>query len=92
MTNSKQHCDYCGERWSALHSACRPHRRPQLRPMRRLFDAAGTRLSTVRVENDRKLFEVSPLTATTFATEAEWRAAYPTGTEVRDDPTTADKA
>ena len=51
--------------------------------MRQLFDAAGKRLSTVRVENDRKLFEVSPLTATTFASETEWKAAYPTGTEIR---------
>ena len=86
MTNSKQHCEYCGERWSALHSACRPNRRlpsnPQPHPMRRLFDAAGKRLSTVLVVSDGKLLEISPLTSAVFASDAEWKAAYPTGSEV----------
>jgi hypothetical protein len=50
--------------------------------MRRLFDSAGKRLSTVRVVSDGKLLEISPLTATVFASEAEWKAAYPTGSEV----------
>ncbi len=82
MTNSKQYCEYCGERWSYIHTACRPNRRPHPHLMRRLFDAAGKRLSTVRVVSDGKLLEISPLTATVFASDAEWKAAYPTGTEV----------
>lgn len=89
MTNSKQHCEYCGERWSALHSACRPNRRPQTqsqpRSLRRLFNAAGKRLSTVLVVSDGKLLEISPLTSTVFASDAEWKAAYPTGSDVRDE-------
>jgi hypothetical protein len=53
--------------------------------MRRLFDAAGKRLSTVRIVSDGKLLEISPLTATVFATDAEWKAAYPTGTVVKSE-------
>jgi hypothetical protein len=83
MTNSKQHCDVCGVRWSFAHSNCRPEI-PRF-PKRRLFDAAGNRLSTVRIQSDGSLFEISPLTMKTFPTEAEWKLAYPTGTEVKAD-------
>jgi hypothetical protein len=79
MTNSKQYCDYCGERWNSTHSSCRP---PLTQPKRRLFDAEGNRLSTVREQSDGRLFEISPLTATTFKTETEWKAAYPAGVRV----------
>lgn len=96
MTNSKQCCEYCGERWSALHSACRPNRRPQTqtqsqpRSLCRLFDATGKRLSTVLAVSDGKLVEISPLTSTVFASDVEWKAAYPTGTVVKMDTPKAD--
>lgn len=86
MTNSKQYCDVCGERWSSLHSMCRAsERRANDTSIRySLFDSAGKRLSTVRLQSDKTLFEISPLTATTFKTEAEWKAAYPTASTVTE--------
>lgn len=77
MTNSKQYCDYCGERWSALHNACAPQRPPYLQyKYMRLFKD-GKKVSTVRLEENDTLIEIYPERGAVFKTGTEWKEKYP---------------
>ena len=81
MTNSNQYCDYCGERWSQLHEYCiqKPQRPPST--YFRLYENTEL-VSTVRLQADKTLLEVRPLTLKVFPTKKEWKEAYPTASEI----------
>lgn len=59
MTNSKQYCDYCGERYSAAHKDCRSERRP-LRNYYRMVVENTNRISSVRENEDGTIHEIFP--------------------------------
>jgi hypothetical protein len=81
MTNSKQYCNYCGERWSKSHDDCiqKPQRPPST--YFRLYEDTEL-VSTVRVQADKTLMEVRPLTFRIFPTKKEWKEEYPNASEI----------
>jgi|UniRef100_A0A6C0KDA3 hypothetical protein len=76
MTNSKQYCEYCNKRWNYTdHNDCRSiHRPAQEKTYLRMF-VDGQRISTVRVESDNSLREISPI-GNYYKNEEEWRNKY----------------
>ena len=76
MTNSKQYCEYCNQRWNPTdHKDCRMMHRPtRINTYLRMF-VGSTRISTVRIESDNTLREIAPL-GDFYKNEEEWRKKY----------------
>ena len=76
MTNSKQYCEYCNKRWNYTdHNDCRMMYRPSREMTYLRMFVGSTRISTVRIESDNSLREISPL-GDSYKNEEEWRKKY----------------
>lgn len=76
MTNSKQYCEHCNERWNPTdHKYCRSIYRPAQKSTYLRMFVNGQRISTVRLQSDNTLWEISPL-GTEYKNEEEWRKKY----------------
>ena len=71
MTNSKQYCEHCWERWSpGLHDYCYLEYRLTIRKDK-------VRIATAQIQHDKRIKDNS--TGTIYKTQAEWLAVYKGG-------------
>jgi len=68
MTNSRQHCEYCWERWSpGLHDYC-------YLDYRLIIRKDKVRIATGQILHDRRIQDKA--TNIIYKTQAEWLAVY----------------
>lgn len=72
MTNSKQYCDHCGERWRHGHDPCDYKKDPVYI---RIY-LNGKRISSGRLGDDGTVMEIFPGFYVKHSTVEEWKKKY----------------
>ena len=81
MTNSKQYCSYCWERYTPQHENCRLLHNPYVPKYKSLFTDA-TLVSKVLVKRDKQLLQIFPEgEKKIYSNESEWKTCFPEAIE-----------
>jgi hypothetical protein len=72
MTNSKQYCDHCGERWRHGHDPCDYKKDPVYIRIR----LNGKRVSTARLSENGSVFEIFPGFYIPYPNVEEWKKKH----------------
>jgi len=81
MTNSKQYCSYCWERYTPQHENCRSLHNPYIPKYRSLFTGT-TLVSKVLVKRDKQLLQIFPEgEKKIYTNESEWKTCFPEAIE-----------
>ncbi len=84
MTNSKQYCSYCWERYTPLHENCRLLHNPHVPKYRSLFRGT-TLVSKVLVKRDTQLLQIFPEgEKKIYTNESEWKTCFPEAIETNE--------